>query len=259
MQQVLFKLGEQPVANFSSLIASYTSKDLASPRRSTVPLLAYWAHPEARFRELCAHLGFDPSGPLKFHFEFPVPVQHGAGKASFTDLMVLSSGLAVAIEAKFTEPAYETVKDWLGTPPRSNRIAVLGGWIELIERKTGIRLSALELASHPYQLIHRTASACFPPAAQCWVVYQLFSNARQSYYQEHLSAMDHLLRGQTKLFFGLLLSPPEKSGEYVRLESLWASGQRDLSDPVRSGLLSDSLFKFSRVQFVGIGSQSAEI
>jgi hypothetical protein len=173
--------------------------------------------------------------------------------------MVLSSGFAVAIEAKFTEPAYETVKDWLGTPPQSNRIAVLGGWIELIERETGIRLNALELASHPYQLIHRTASACFPPAAQRWVIYQLFSNARQSYYQEHLSAMDHLLRRQMKLFFGLLLSPPEKSGEYVRLESLWASGQRDLSDPVRSGLLSDSLLKFSLVQFVGIGSQSAGV
>jgi hypothetical protein len=71
--------------------------------------------------------------------------------------------------------------------------------------------------------------------------------------------MDHLLRGQTKLFLGLLLSPPEKSGEYLRLESLWTSGQRDLSDPVRSGLLSDSLLKFSRVQFVEIGSQSAGI
>ena len=62
-----------------------------------------------------------------------------------------------------------------------------------------------------------------------------------------------------KLFFGLLLSPPEVSAEYVRLESLWASGQRDLSDPVRSCLLSDSLFKFSRVQFVGVSSQNAYI
>ena len=251
---MLLKVREQPVADFSSLIAFYASKEFASPKRSTVPLLAYWAHPEARLRELCAHLGVDPSGPLEFHFEFPVPVQKGAGKASFTDLMVLSPWFAIAIEAKYTEPAYETVGNWLGNPPHSNRVAVLGGWIELIERETGVRLSALELARHPYQLVHRTASACFPPVAQRWVVYQLFSKARLSYYHEHLSAMHRLLRGQMKLFFGLLLSPPEVSAEYAHLVSLWASGHRDLSDPVRSGLLSNSLFNFSRVQFVGVSS-----
>jgi len=256
---VLLKLREKPVADFSSLVASYAPKELASPKRSTVPLLAYWAHPEARLRDLCANLGFDPSGPLEFHFEFPVPVQHGVGKASFTDLMVLSPGFAVALEAKYTEPEYETVKDWLGNPQQSNRIAVLDGWIKLIEKGTGVRLSALELGSHPYQLVHRTASACLPPAAQRWVVYQLFSDTRLSYYQKHLSALYHLLRGQTKLAFGLLLSPPEVSAEYVRLASLWASGQRDLSGPVRNGLLSDSLFKFICVQFIAVNSQNGRI
>jgi len=117
IQPVLLKIRKQPVADFSSLISSYTSKELASPKRSTVPLLAYWAQPEARFRELCPHLGLDPSGPLEFHFEFPVPVQRGTGKASFTDLMILSPTFAVAIEAKFTEPAYEIVEDWLATHP----------------------------------------------------------------------------------------------------------------------------------------------
>jgi len=249
---MLIKLREQTVADFCSLVASYASKELASPKRSTVPLLAYWANPEDRLRELCANLGFDPSGPLEFHFEFPVPVQHGVGKASFTDLMVLSTKFVVAIEAKYTEPAYETVRKWLGNPLRSNRIAVLDGWIKLIERGTGVRLSPAELDRHPYQLVHRTASACFPPTAQRWVVYHLFSDDRLSYYKEHLSAVFHLLRGQTKLSFGLLLSPPEVSAEYVRLKSLWASGQRDLSGLVRNGLLSGSLFKFSCVQFICI-------
>ena len=170
--------------------------------------------------------------------------------------MILSPTFVIAIEAKYTEPAYETVKDWLGNPLRSNRIAVLDGWIKLIEKGTGVRLSAAELSIYPYQLVHRTASACFSPPAQRWVVYQLFSDIKISYYQEHLSAIYHLAYGQTNLSFGLLFSPPEVSAEYVRLKNLWASGQRDLSDPVRSGLLSDSLFKFSGVQFIGVNSQN---
>jgi hypothetical protein len=256
---MLLKLKGQLVADFSSLVASYTSKELASPKRSTVPLLAYWAHPEARLCDLCANLGCSPSGPVEFHFEFPVPVQQGAGKPSFTDLMILSQTFAIAIEAKYTEPAYQTVKDWLGDPLRSNRIAVLDGWMKLIAKRTGVKLSTPELSSYPYQLVHRMASACFPPAAQRWVVYQLFSNKNLPYYQGHLSAMHHLLRDQTKLSFGLLVSPLDASEEYRRLKNLWASGQRDLSAPIRYGLLSDSLFKFSGVQFIGVSSQNARI
>jgi hypothetical protein len=257
--KVLLRLRKKVVPDFCALVASYNSKELASPKRSTVPLLAYWAHPEARLRDLCTNLGCNPSGPLEFHFEFPVRVQAGAGKPSFTDLMILSPTFVIAIEAKYTEPAYKTVKDWLGDSLRSNRIAVLDGWIKLIEKGTGVRLSAPELSIHPYQLVHRMASACFPPATQRWVVYQLFSDTIISYYQEHLSAIYHLLRGQIKLSFALLLSPPEVSAEYMRLKNLWASGQRDLSDPVRSGLLSDSLFKFKGVQFIGVSSQNAAI
>lgn len=114
--KVLLRLREKMVRDFSSLVASYTSKELASPKRSTVPLLVYWANPEDRLRDLCANLGCNPSGPLEFHFEFPVPVQHGVGKPSFTDLKILSPTFAIAIEAKYTEPAYQTVKEWLGAP-----------------------------------------------------------------------------------------------------------------------------------------------
>ena len=38
--KVLLSLREKMVPDFSSLVASYTSKELASPKRSTVPLLA---------------------------------------------------------------------------------------------------------------------------------------------------------------------------------------------------------------------------
>ena len=250
-----FNSGE--VADFPKLVDSYSEHELASPRRSTVPLLAFWAHAGARFRELAAHVGLDPSEPVEFCFELPVPVQQGKGKASFTNLMILSSSFAVAIEAKYTEPPYETVKKWLSKPGKENREVVLEGWLCLIERATGVRLRVAQLADHPYQLIHRTASACFPQVRRRWVMYQLFSKSALPDYLEHLSGVRCLLCSQEGLSFGVLLSPPKASAEYSEIEARWKAGERDLSREVRAGLLSETLFKFSDVQFVRVDQNVA--
>jgi hypothetical protein len=244
------------VNGFHELVGEYGQDELASPRRSTVPLLAFWAHAESRFRELAAHFGLDPSDPVEFCFEFPVPVQKGKGKDSFTDLMILSPSFAVAIEAKYREPHYETVEKWLGNPRKENRVAVLGGWLCLIERATGVRLTEVQLAKQPYQLIHRTASACFPRVKRRWVIYQLFSKADLRYYLEHLSDVHRLLGSQEDLSFGVLLSPLKGSEEYSKIDARWEAGERDLSNEVRAGLRSDRLFEFNDVQFISVNAQA---
>jgi hypothetical protein len=247
-----WKFRDKCVTDFPKLVDSYTKDELASPRRSTVPLLAFWAHAESRLRELAAYTALDPSEAVEFCFEFPVPVQQGKGKASFTDLMIVSSSFAVAIEGKYMEPPYETVEGWLGKPGRENREAVLAGWLSLIERATGVRLGAAQVAEYPYQLIHRTASACFPQVKARWVIYQLFSKNDHNHYRKHLSDLHHLLGMQATLSFGVLLSPLKGSAEYSKVDARWERGERDLSREVRAGLLSDTLFEFSDVQFIKV-------
>lgn len=243
------KLGKGDIPDFASLISAYPAEELASPTRSTVPLLAFWAQPESRFAELNARLGLSEPGTPQFCFEFPVPVQQGSGKSSFTDLMILGASAAVAIEGKFTEPPYETVQAWLGNPASENRQEVLAGWLQLIAKAVGVNLSNATVGGYPYQLIHRTASACSPSASHRWVVYQLFSDERLTYYRSHLENLCHQLGGPSALRFGLLVTPPELTPEYVGLKARWASGERDLSREVRSGLLSGGFFKFNRVEF----------
>src|SRR5207247_11173459 len=102
---------------------------LASPKRSTVPLLDYWREPDLHLRDLWALLGLPRSDHTEMHFEYEVPVQRGRGKSSYTDLMVLSEEVAVAIEAKFTEPRYESVDKWLGPTPTANRREGSEGWL----------------------------------------------------------------------------------------------------------------------------------
>jgi hypothetical protein len=47
------------------------------------------------------------------HFEFTVEPLRGRGTPSYTDLMVQSESLCLAIEAKWTEPIYNSVSSWL--------------------------------------------------------------------------------------------------------------------------------------------------
>src|SRR5690348_8836983 len=104
----------QPATSVDGLIGALPTGALASPRRSTVPLLDYWRSPEARIVDLYRRVGIlEPPVEARLHFEYAVPVRAGRGKPSFTDLMIVSTGAAVAIEAKFTEPRYESVGAWL--------------------------------------------------------------------------------------------------------------------------------------------------
>jgi len=229
--------------DFRSLVLAVPDAELASPRRSTVPLLAYWSNFEERYKNLSHHLKLETPAS-EFSFEYAVPVQRGRGKPSYTDLMILGPSEVVAIEGKFTEPPYETVGDWLREPPEANRSDVLEGWFDLIRRATGSRLRIDDVRALPYQLVHRTASACFPDARHRLVVYQLFADEQRAYYLKQLSRLRILLGDPAHLKFFLFITLPEKLEAYIRLEERWNRGERDLSVSVREGLLSDSLLRF---------------
>src|SRR5262245_40655698 len=115
-----------PVADWRALVDALHETDLDSPRRSTVPLVAYWHDPHARFTQLLNQLRLQAPASVTFSFEHPVGVAAGHGKPSYTDLMILAPQIVIAIEAKYTEPAYKTVKTWLREPRDQNRCNVLG-------------------------------------------------------------------------------------------------------------------------------------
>lgn len=129
--------GDKVVPDFEQLVKLLVPSAGVSPLRSTVPLVDFWRRPEAVLAQLSGTVGVELSPPIDLCFEYPVPVQRGRGKASFTDLMISASSAAVAIEAKFTEPRGETVRDWLRDPPEANRTEVLEGWLDLIRKATG--------------------------------------------------------------------------------------------------------------------------
>jgi hypothetical protein len=155
---------QKQVSDLSELVDCYSASEFESPFRSTVPLLAFVRDESSGLREMLDRCTL--SDPVSFHFEFQVLPAKGRGKASHTDLMVCAPDGCMAVEAKWTEPAYEKVGDWLkassveGDKGEANRNDVLSGWIDLLQRRAVRTIAVDDLKGLTYQTVHRAASAC---------------------------------------------------------------------------------------------------
>src|SRR5207247_1327469 len=110
---VSLRYKNRDVVDYDALTEAYPDAEFRSPFRSTIPLLAFWRDAEAALSMLSKGLSLPRQERVELLFEHQVGVKAGRGKASHTDLMVRSERWAVAIEAKYTEPGYETAAQWL--------------------------------------------------------------------------------------------------------------------------------------------------
>ena len=245
----LFARGKK-IGSFEELLASYPIGEFDSPYRSTVLLLDYWRSLENTAKTFEKLVGVDFCNQMRLYFEFSVPVQCGWGKASSTDLMLIGNTIAVAVEAKFLEPPYETVSKWLNKKNKKNRKKVLKGWISLIRSGTGVGLTLNDIASLPYQFFHRTASVCSEAATSRYIVYQVFEPAKEEYYSQELQALADLFQGDSTLSFCLMVCPFEPLEDYKKLLNLWDTGGRKLSSQVSEALKSNCLARFAESRLV---------
>ena len=245
----IFK-NREAIYGFEDLVASYSTSEFDSPRRSTVLLLDYWRSFDSATESFEEMFGVDFSKQGRLHFEYSVPVQAGRGKASLTDLMLIGNAKAFAIEAKFREGAYKLVSKWLSQSNRQNREEVLGGWLNLIQTRTGVSLALDDISFFPYQFIHRTASVCSVPATSRHIVYQLFEPDKEDYYSEHLQALANLLGKGSTLSFVLMICPFVPLEHYQELLDLWDEGARKLSSQVITALKSTRLARFAEPRLV---------
>jgi hypothetical protein len=247
MPQIMMRYKKREVGDFQTLLNQYPEAELRSPLRSTVPLLAYWRNPLVGLEQLAEALGVRFSDPLELLFEHQVPVKGGVGKASHTDLMVRTPTQRIAIEAKYTEPAYESVSAWRKKARGDNRDKVLEGWVKLINDALHTSLTLEDVEDSTYQLVHRTASACEGTAAVRAVVYQCFDcdpHERDGYLAQ-MRRLKRLIGEQTSLRFVLLECRIQATPQYDNLLERWRNKkERDLESEVRNGLREGNLLKF---------------
>lgn len=245
---VSMRYDDKVVPDFKQLVKLLPPDAVASPLRSTVPLVDFWRMPESRLAQLSSAIGVALLPPTDLWFEFAVPVQRGRGKPSFTDLMIIASSAVVAIEAKFTEPPYESVRAWLRDPPEANRSEVLEGWLDLIRSVSGTSLSVSDVMDLPYQLVHRTASVCSVPRPVRAVVYQVFyqEDGQDSleYYVTNLTDLWCRLGRTAAIGFHVLGCPLNSLLTHEVLVEQWKQRDHQLGDAVRTALLRGTLFSF---------------
>jgi hypothetical protein len=234
------------VYSFEELVKRIGSDAVASPRRSTVPLVDYWRDPELRLRDLWDQLRVRQPGDTDMHFEHEVPVQRGRGKSSYTDLMICADDVAAAIEAKFTEPRYESVATWLGGATTTNRVDVLEGWLCAIEAAAEASIQRDAVMDLPYQLIHRTASVCCVGRRKRLVVYQVFGDSPSDYYAEDLGRFAATIAAPERISFVVLECPCRSTDTYARLERRWDVGERGLGDDVLAAMLAGPMLEFGQ-------------
>lgn len=164
---------ENSYRNAMSILSAHGS--LHSIKTSSLPLAQFWG-PKGLATRL-ARIKFLKIAGAKDgekYFEYPTPVLRGKGKASMTDLMILTEAYRIAVEAKYTEYEdgdYQAISSW-NAENAGNKWAVVDGWLQYM----GLRRSEIaDIGKVPYQLLHRIASAYAERSGQkAAVVYQLF-------------------------------------------------------------------------------------
>ena len=199
-----YHYGRPEMANsYSNVLSVLSAHDsLHSVRTSSLPLTQFWGPIGLTAR--LAKIPFLKSAGVKdcdMFFEFPTSVLNGRGKASMTDLMIITHTHRIAVEAKYTEylrGEYEAISKW-NKENEKNKWDVVEGWLKYMGLS---RESVSKIGRVPYQLLHRIASAYAGRGdLKAAVIYQLFYDEKT---EKHLDKFVRMLKD------GLaLLSPKE--------------------------------------------------
>jgi hypothetical protein len=123
-------------------------------------LLSLVEHGQQQWRELLHSWGAPEDSAVRFEYRVDSP--KAGGNPSQTDALLISSFAVWAVEAKWTEPQYETVAKRLrrleadGADPRTT----LKGWLRHLNLFAARPLHVEDATGVVYQVLHRAASAC---------------------------------------------------------------------------------------------------
>lgn len=248
------------INNFSDAIPLYGVNEFASPTRSTIPLLSLLSHSLGIFNEIVQKLGMPSDFDL--FLEYKVKPPKGRGTASHTDVMLKAGLDSLGIEAKWTEPMYETAGKWIKAgKDLTNREQVLDGWLRLLEGPAGKPLARSDFHASIYQMIHRAASAAASGSSPR-LTYFLFEpspdlkSASSADVLIELRSLWALLGNPVVFPFSVVQITAQPTEAYNQIASL-PKNERTTSDAVVASLLSETpLFDFTEYKISHVGCNS---
>ena len=230
----------------TELISAFGEQMLASPFRSTVPLLALISHDWPVFDGILSQCGI--TGSISVGLERAVSSPRGRGRPSYTDCMVLSGNRALAIEAKWTEPRYETLAMRLARDANTaDSREFLSGWLQLLQPYADKPLNLDDFAECVYQIVHRAASACGlgrdPTLAYIHFESSGHRGATSKQYAADLMRVHSALGSPRRFPFFLVDVPLDLGAPFKELLDL-RKGVPTTGRAVKAALIAGALFKF---------------
>lgn len=250
----------EPMVGIKELCERMTGKALQSPYRSTVPLLSLVEHSRPDWNSLLTVLGVPLDSTV--YFEYCVASPNPAGNPSQTDAMLMSDSTVWAVEAKWTEPRYETVAKRIGKPEPdgSDPRKTIDGWLKHLQPYATRELRVDDCLDVVYQVLHRAASACAVATAnhsKPHLVYLHFhpsanaNSATIEQYVSDLSQLHTLLGHPAGMKFTVVEMPLTPTAAFDAIKGL-DKRAAESSAQVKAALCSDPLFTFGQPVFTQI-------
>lgn len=256
---------QSQLITINAAIKHYKSTELASPTRSTVPLLSLLKEGKPLLISLLGSLKMPENSSLRLEYtakpQYTDETKKGTGKVSCTDLMAISGKSSLAIEAKWTEKRYPTVDKWgkRGEKP-ANRDVVLSGWLELLQKHSArkVELKPADLTGAVYQMVHRAASACVAgnDPRMAYLVFSPDPNLQPSKTSQLQKDLEHLweLLGRPEGFpFYLVEVQISPTAAFDAIKYLPKKGPSTASQVRNSLLGSTPLFNFDKFCVTRVG------
>jgi hypothetical protein len=246
----------QPVAQLNDALGRYRPGEFESPTRSTVPLISSLNDSKV-WSTITGQLAVEYRS-VEAHLEYKVKPPLGHGTASHTDVMLTEGSRAIAVEAKWTEPRYSEVGEWVNQVREGvnhdndaqNRGDVMKGWLSLLQPYASKKLCLEDFSHAVYQMVHRAASACHAGRLPT-LVYLQFSPlpsgcALESRVMDDLRYLHSLLGTPAGFPFWLVKVEAKPNPAFERIRKL-PKGSPNTADAVRAALLGEPLFDFTDI------------
>lgn len=254
----------EAVTDFAALCKRFTGKTLRSPYRSTVPLLSLVEHSTPQWKALTKSWRAPTDATV--HFEYCVASPKEGGNPSQTDALIISESGIWAVEAKWTEPRYETVAKRIRKRESDggNSKLTVAGWLKHLNRFAVSSLQVEDVKCIVYQVLHRAASACaIASAHDCTphLIYLHFhpspskSSAKTKQYISDLRHLHLLLGRPENLKFTVVEMPLLPTDAFEMIKDL-DKHSRDTSVRVSAALCQGPLFTFGTPTTTRIGTSA---
>lgn len=239
-----------PEKNYNFILDAYSRTKINSNKTSSIPLAQYWKKYKENISLLKKELNLEGSD-FNLFFEYSTP-SYRNNNSSMSDIMIITEKEKIAVEAKFLEikQEYQSIKNWFkeakNEDSKINRKNVLNHWNEILA--LFVNNKALIGSSIPYQLLHRTASACYENDNKAIVLYEVFYDSET---KSHVDRFIQIIKDSVNE-----LSPKENLAFYlqtIKIENLIQyTTDQEVLDSIFYRIKEKNLYTFGKFKFIRI-------